>query len=197
MKLHQCFINRIAKAAILLFSGALLSHTAAADPVALSSEELDSVSAGFVSLYGNATAHAIGEHVSVANINVDIAQQRTVDLEAGLGITVSTVTSSASALGDKVETSVAAGFDTNEAIVSLDVHHSTVSEVVLIPAPGPFHHYKPGGKSAEPGKGHRKGHQRGKFHRRRPGAGKYLYGKPVILQQESLSLTLVTVQPLN
>ena len=190
-------MNRIVTAAIALISNMWLSHMATAEPIALTNDEMDSVSAGYVSMYGNATAHAVGEQISATNINVDIAQQRTVDIEAGLGITVSTVTSSASALGDQVETSVDAGFNTNEAIVSLDVHHSTVTEVVLIAAPGPFHHDMRGGKSAAPRKDHRSGHQRGKFHRRRPGVGKYLYQKPVILQQETLSLTLVTVQPLH
>ncbi len=189
--------RRISAVALLLFFGATILRTANAEPLLLNDAEMDSVSAGYVSLYGNALAHATGEHVSTAQINVDIAQQKIVNIEEGLGYTVSTVTAAATALGEQVETAVSAGFDTNEQILSLDVQHSTVTQLVAAPAPGPFHHYKTGGQSAQHKPGQRKGHGHRKFHRRRPGAGKHRHVNPLIFQSESLTITLVTAQPLN
>ena len=191
--------KRTSAIACLLIFGVVISRAAIAEPILLSETEMDSVSAGYVSLHGNALAHATGEHVSAAAINVDITQQKVVNIEEGIGYTLSTVTANASALGEKVNTSVAAGFETNEQILSLDIKHTTVTQVIAVPAPGPVQPYNSGGKPTahNPGKSHRNRHTRDTFYRRRLGAARHNHTGRLVVQNETIRLTLVTAQPLN
>ena len=166
---------------VLLLTAAVSKPTLG-DPLALSNSQMDSVSAGYVSLYGDANAHAFGTHTATAAISIDVAQQHVVNIEQGVGYTVSTVAANATAIGEKTHTSVSAGFHTDEKIVSLEVQHTTKSGLA---------HGNSGDKPHQKPRIHR--HK--VFYKRRSGGNRHQ--KPVIYQTESLKITVVTVQPLK
>ena len=103
----------------------VFSTLATSAPVVLNESQLDTVAAGYVNLHGNASAVAFGD-IAITNIYVDAAQT-IIQGEDGLTYTISTVTANASAIGERVETAVSAGFDTDEQIVSLDIAHVSAS----------------------------------------------------------------------
>lgn len=200
-----------------------------AAPLILNATELDSVNAGYVNLYGHASAEAFGD-IAIADIYVDTAQT-IVHKENGLIYTISTVTANAAAIGERVQTAVSAGFDTDEQIVSLDIDYTSAGGVLhdlepvltagkLLPVnkkpaqkPAQRHHPKKHNKKKPARKKsanrHHKKKNSGKRHgngnrkhnkkrqRQKPTAkrAKNKQTKPVVYQNKTVTLTLVTVQP--
>lgn len=174
--------------------GTLGIQCAVAGPLLLNNTQLDTISAGYVNLRGDAKAHATGD-IAIANIYVDVAQLIKHHEVDNLTYTVSTITVKAAAIGETVDTMVSAGFDTNEKIVSLDVSHSTATGVAAIRRPRLERNY---GHSIQ--SDNKKRRQR--HHSRRP--SEKLKRRQtrtnqhrLVFENQTLHLTVVTTQSLD
>lgn len=177
--------------------GTLSIQCGVAGPLLLSNTQLDTISAGYVNLRGDATAHATGD-IAIANINVDVAQLITHDADQSLTYTVSTITVKAAAIGETVDTAVSAAFDTNEKIVSLDVSHSTTTGVTAVKHPQLKRKFRQSNPSIRSDS--KKIRQR-HHSRRHSGKPKHHQTKTnqhrLVFENQTLQVTVVTTQPID
>ena len=118
--------------AIAAFS-LLTANSAQAGPQKLSLTELDTISAGYVNIYADATAEADGID-AVAVIDTLTTQVISEPDENGYVYTDSVGIANALAEGQTVYTAVNVGFDTDEEIVSFEFAHSLETSSEVVPA---------------------------------------------------------------
>ncbi len=119
------------RTSVLIICSFLLGglQSAFANPLRLSDATLDSISAGFVNITVDAVALADGKKPlaeTFTSVNKTVSEPD----ENGYIYTVSIAEADAFARGSSVSTSVAAGFETDEEIVSLDFGHSLETNIV-------------------------------------------------------------------
>ena len=119
------------RTSVLIICSLLLGglQSAFANPLKLSDATLDSISAGFVNITVDAVALADGKN-PLAETFTSVVKTVSEPDENGYIYAVSIAEADAFARGSSVFTSVAAGFETDEEIVSLDFGHSLETNIV-------------------------------------------------------------------
>jgi len=127
-----------AVSSLVLVTSAALS----AEPLPLSNEQLDRVTAGFLAINVAADAQAVSELAStftntVTSTNISVGQPQ----EDGYIYTTGNGTAAATAIGQAGYTAVGGNYDTNQEVVHVEVSHGAIEVAVRPNAPEQAAHW--------------------------------------------------------